>query len=755
VSTIHRLCSSDRFASNSATPSPQDLFEDLASDEDEESPKQLSRCHPSKPASATLPSITPTQFSLDIDDRVDELDAEAFESPSKRQRTAQSPGSSALPFSQSSLPSVHTTPSICRIGDIPQRYYDMEDDDSDFVEEVEDDIFEINAHIQTERTVNPSKMAANRKAIIHNHVMGWGRANVLSQQPPISTGDESFRKFERSFSQQIHNRFKEIRQSTADLAGESNTSPRTRSSIASLDACDDDLEDLDTFQEPMSRLMFEDIIKTKSRDALQLYVSKATIHNISGWWGDTFLRVLEPLQLSMIRMHSRDFYIFDVHISGDTNHHLDIVAGNTSLPLLKKRFNENDGFSISFDGVENPEGTPFTLTNIWYQRFIFNAYDLLFFEPHRDCSRLFYSIFHTKNLDAIRQLFKVLSSETVGDYALSYSLYAAYLSRLLKRTSHSLQTLQENPENVFSFDNDQPASNAFFTAFDNHCKNCLDGIVDGWNNYSKPVIALDKFHEWMDHCERTFPALWAHMTNLRGVYGGKRRKKKDIKTVQARQRRVFMSLLSFKRMQNPKSLTHWALILSISYKSMGVGATALDITNYFGIVVSSTKRDAYIKKLYAGIQARQTTELLSKENFIIYVMDNFQRGQRLKKQRGGHSSSFLSSTNQFAQLPRMFDQSQYKGFKPITELSFDMKQPIISPFGMPAYEDKISMDDATFFNKHYSFLSAPEIDTSGARVKAYTDRGDVCEQILAISLVVGTITDVRAGEFICAERRLD
>ena len=138
-----------------------------------------------------------------------------------------------------------------------------------------------------------------------------------------------------------------------------------------------------------------------------------------------------------------------------------------------------------------------------------------------------------------------------------------------------------------------------------------------------------------------------------------------------------MSLLSFKRMQNPKSLTHWALILSISYKSMGVGATALDITNYFGIVVSSTKRDAYIKKLYAGIQARQT-ELLSKENFIIYVMDNFQRGQRLKKQRGGHSSSFLSGTNQFAQLPRKFDHSHYKGFKPITELSFDMKQPIIA-----------------------------------------------------------------------------
>jgi hypothetical protein len=259
------------FASNSATVAPQDLFEDLASDE--ESPEQLSRRPPPKAASTALPTITPTQFSLDIDDRLDELDAKAFESPSKRQRTSQSPGSSALPFSQSSLPSVHTTPSIRRIGDIPQRYYDMEDDNSDFVEEVEDDIFEIDARIQTERTVDPSKMAANRKAIIHNHVMGWARANVLLQQPPISAGDESFRKFERSLSQQIHNRFKEIRQSTADLAGENNTAPRTWSSIASLDACDDDLKELDTFQEPMSRLI-EDIIKTKSGDALQQNVSR-------------------------------------------------------------------------------------------------------------------------------------------------------------------------------------------------------------------------------------------------------------------------------------------------------------------------------------------------------------------------------------------------------------------------------------------------------------------------------------------------
>jgi hypothetical protein len=58
------------FARNSAAESPQDLFEDLASDEDDESPEQqqLSRRPPSKSASTALPLIISTQFSLTVDD---------------------------------------------------------------------------------------------------------------------------------------------------------------------------------------------------------------------------------------------------------------------------------------------------------------------------------------------------------------------------------------------------------------------------------------------------------------------------------------------------------------------------------------------------------------------------------------------------------------------------------------------------------------------------------------------------------------
>jgi hypothetical protein len=95
------------FASNAAAAAPQDLFEGLASDE--ESPEQLSHCPPSKAASTALLLIILIQFSLAVDDGSAESDIEALESPPKRQRTAQSPASSALPFSQSLLPYILTS----------------------------------------------------------------------------------------------------------------------------------------------------------------------------------------------------------------------------------------------------------------------------------------------------------------------------------------------------------------------------------------------------------------------------------------------------------------------------------------------------------------------------------------------------------------------------------------------------------------------------------------------------------------------
>jgi hypothetical protein len=373
--------------------------------------------------------------------------------------------------------------------------------------------------------------------------------------------------------------------------------------------------------------MFEDIIQTKVGDCLKLYVSKVAVPNTSGWWSDSFIHVVQTLSLSTVRMHARDFYVIEVQISSDSQH-VDIIAGNTSMPLLRRQFDANDGFTISFEGVQKFDGTPFTIPISWC-RFITSAYNLIFFGPAKTSSHVFTYVFHRKrNPDAIRQTFCVLANETIGDYVLVYSLYTAYLSRLVVVSGRTVRDLHNNPDSLCSFHNNLPESREFFSEFDRYCKECLDGVVDGWKDYSSPLIDIEMFHKWVDQAEKCFPMLWAHLCNLREVYGGRGKTKRIIRAVGPRRRQVFISMLAHKRMQNPRSLQHWALILSIAFKSVGVGSSALSVTNYFGIVVSSSKRNSFIKELYEGIQQRQVN-LLSKENFIIFVVDNFQRGQHL------------------------------------------------------------------------------------------------------------------------------
>ena len=68
------------FASNAAAAAPQDLFEDLASDE--ESLEQLSRrFHPRLPPPHYCRSLPPSQFFLNVDDGETESNTNARERP--------------------------------------------------------------------------------------------------------------------------------------------------------------------------------------------------------------------------------------------------------------------------------------------------------------------------------------------------------------------------------------------------------------------------------------------------------------------------------------------------------------------------------------------------------------------------------------------------------------------------------------------------------------------------------------------------
>ena len=88
------------------------------------------------------------------------------------------------------------------------------------------------------------------------------------------------------------------------------------------------LETTDTRR--LTRLMFGDIITVHEGTALKFYVSKTAVRNTSAWWHDTFQFAVDSLHLRPIRMHSRDFYVFDVTVSCDTEHH-GVTSGTRTL----------------------------------------------------------------------------------------------------------------------------------------------------------------------------------------------------------------------------------------------------------------------------------------------------------------------------------------------------------------------------------------------------------------------------------------
>eukprot|EP00956_Cyclotella_meneghiniana_P000144 scaffold217_cov64-Cyclotella_meneghiniana.AAC.5 len=432
----------------------------------------------------------------------DEEDVDALGSPPKRLKTAPELSSPPPSMSQSSLPSnMSPTPVIKRVGDIPRKYLDSdaEEEDSDYDGE---DMFDIDNDIimQTLDPSDPRRIEWNKKNTIHNNIHNWARAEVLSTQSPIPETDDSFKRFEQSFSKQIHHRFNESRRNSDVEEDDGVRVTRASSQAAAVDDKDLDALNLDTTDSRrLSRLMFEDIITVREGTALKLYVSETATNNTAAWWQDSFQFAAQSLKLKCIRMHSRDFYVFDVTISCDTEHQC-ITAGTTSLSDLETKFKRNDGFHISFNNVSKSDGRPLIIPVSWCQ-FISNAYDIMFFAPPIKSTRVFtYALKDKDSPDAIRQLFRVLSNEVIGDYGLAYSLYTAYLSRLLKVTSNKSKSTQQLPDNLCSFDNHTRPSQAFFKAFDDYSKQCLDGIIDGWSSLSQPIITLDKFHEAAEDC---------------------------------------------------------------------------------------------------------------------------------------------------------------------------------------------------------------------------------------------------------------
>ena len=172
---------------------------------------------------------------------------------------------------------------------------------------------------------------------------------------------------------------------------------------------------------------------------------------------------------------------------------------------------------------------------------------------------------------------------------------------------------------------------------------------------------------------------------------------------------VLHQLLSQIRQRSPAKLKWWGRIESLGLFAWGVGRiTPLLTLSYFGTLTSAATRDRLLSELFGPNHHERLITSLTSLAVIVFIIDNYQVGQCLKNQQSGHSSNFMSGTNQIAEKPRLYDNPEYNNVKPKSELQYNCNETYPSPDGMAPYESLDRKSHAAFFTSHASASSAPK-----------------------------------------------
>ena len=123
-----------------------------------------------------------------------------------------------------------------------------------------------------------------------------------------------------------------------------------------------------------------------------------------------------------------------------------------------------------------------------------------------------------------------------------------------------------------------------------------------------------------------FPVLWKSFAELRGINYNHTRGKA---LVPGKERQVLHDLLGNFRQRNPQVLIWWAMIESLALMAWGVGRTVLNALTYHGATVGSSTRDRLLSSIFDDDHNLQIRSCLAATAAIIFIIDNFQRGQQL------------------------------------------------------------------------------------------------------------------------------
>jgi len=286
------------------------------------------------------------------------------------------------------------------------------------------------------------------------------------------------------------------------------------------------------------------------------------------------------------------------------------------------------------------------------------------------------------SLKTIRAIFHWYSHETAGDYTSSFALINAYLSAenkiLSKKATPSSRPTTPTLHTEFVPD----GGTSVLTVINEDCKRAFHDAVFGWTDPQAPLLSEETYKSWIDMMKVQYMAVWMNLSKFRGITGSTR----GIELVPGKERQVLHQILSQFRNRNSRLLTWWALIESVALMAWSMSRTALDKMNYWGSHVFSTSRDRMLNSIFGNEHVQSIKEAFAVATVIIFIIDNYQKGQRLKNQRGDHSSTFVAGTNQIAELAFLYSNPAFNQMKPLNELSYTVIETIVSPDGMVEYE---------------------------------------------------------------------
>ena len=549
---------------------------------------------------------------------------------------------------------------------------------------------------------------------------------------------EEMERFDADFRMQLHFNFSATR-TTQKQRQAADATRASRLRDIDLDSLPESASTttISNKRQDLSRYVLEDILDCPVGSRfIVCIVAEETNDERSNYYLET-ARVLQielkrhKLLVETWRMSGKRYLIIQGRIDR-SSHYNDIKMKSLSQRQFGDSFwNGSGDIAIQFDGI----GTRLTIP---WRDFINASRSVMLFGFPFEQPRSFAKLFRKMKVQHAHHIFRQFASEYFGDSRACSMLFIEYQQAKLDAMTEII-TSPSSASHLFnesSFKSEE--AQRFQYWFDRYCEHAFLNCMNNYNDYSQPLIVPSDFMNYLNLSKHVFPQQWEFLSTTRGIT---LRDRDDLQEYKERQ--IFMVLLNLQRLSNFRALKHWAMVISTAYYGWGAKDTVCHIASFLGITVSRTTRDAFFKKITID-RVESFRLLLSSRRSGLMVWDNFQRGQQLREQRGGHSSKFLIGTVEAAHRVEPFlnkfgfPNQKWNDRNMFMSYNCDQSRP--SPLGMRSYE-LIKANCATFGTD--IFVNGAQIDVSsepcftGNRVRAYENiiniRKYICDMSRAFS----------------------